>query len=314
MYPTVLHTGRDIIHRYEGNPLISIEDMPFRCSAVWNAGIVFFENQYLLLMTVETLEGLGSIFLATSKDGIHFFIDSKPFITVCEHCPYAQYDIFSIRDPRITQIDGIYYITCLVESENGFMIALAKTKDFKTVTTMELVTEPDTKSGALFSRKIGNRFALLSRPNDGGGIWISYSDDLVYWGHSVVLMIPRGGFWDSSKIGVACPPIEIDQGWLLIYYGEKETSAGPLFRLGAALLDAEDPSRVIARSNIPILSPRENYERIGNIRNLVFSCGALFEENRILKIYYGASDSCICLGTVELESILRVCHQSGEDY
>jgi predicted GH43/DUF377 family glycosyl hydrolase len=101
--------------------------------------------------------------------------------------------------------------------------------------------------------------------------------------------------------------MEVDQGWLLIYYGVKGTAGGPLFRLGAAILDAEDPSNVIARSNIPILGPRERYERIGDQPNLIFSCGAVLEEDGEVKLYYGGADSCICLGTAEVDEILRVC-------
>jgi predicted GH43/DUF377 family glycosyl hydrolase len=124
-------------------------------------------------------------------------------------------------------------------------------------------------------------------------------------------MTPRGGYWDADVVGAAAPPVETDRGWLLIYYGEKRTSAGPLVRLGAAVLDAEDPARVIARSNIPILSPRERYERMGDVPNVVFSCGALLDGRGRVSVYYGASDSCICLGQAALEDIVRIC-QEGE--
>ena len=117
---------------------------------------------------------------------------------------------------------------------------------------------------------------------------------------------------DSDRIGTAAPPIRVDAGWLLIYYGEKHTTGGPLVRLGAAVLAAEDPSRVIARSNIPILSPRERYERIGDVPNVVFSCGALLEDGQV-KVYYGASDSCICLGSAAVEDIVAVCFEGERE-
>ena len=104
------------------------------------------------------------------------------------------------------------------------------------------------------------------------------------------------------------------RGWLLIYYGEKDTSAGPLIRLGAAILDRDDPSCVLARSNIPILAPREKYERIGDVGNVVFSCGALLENGNQVRVYYGASDSCICLGVGSLDDIIRVCRASQQEY
>ncbi|MHC4337309.1 MAG: glycoside hydrolase family 130 protein [Planctomycetota bacterium] len=314
MYQVSLKAGRDVIHRYGGNPLIAIGDLAFRCSDIWNAGVVRFRGEYLLLLTVETLEGLGSIYLARGTDGYHFSVESKPFMTGSHHGLFAQYESFGIRDPRVSEIDGTYYIAYVAYSENGKRIGLARTEDFQSVERMAFVSEPDTKSGALFSSKIGGRYAMLQRPSIGGSIWVSYSDDLVYWGSSTVVITPRSGYWDSTRVGAAGPPIEIDQGWLLIYYGEKDTTAGPLVRLGAAILDREDPSCVIARSNIPILAPREKYERIGDVWNVVFSCGALLESNGEVKIYYGASDSCICLGTGMLEDIIRVCHESQKEY
>ncbi len=175
------------------------------------------------------------------------------------------------------------------------------------------ISQVDVKNGVLFPRKVGGKYLLLKRPSTGSSIWLSYSDDLVFWGCSTVLMTPRSRYWDSDRIGAAATPIEIDEGWLLIYYGEKSTSAGPLVRLGAAILDRDDPARVLARSNIPILSPREKYERIGDIPNVVFSCGALLEDGQV-NVYYGASDSCICRGAAPLEDILRVCFESEREF
>jgi len=306
--------GRDIIHRYKGNPLISIEDLPFMCSDIWNAAVVRFEDQCLLLMTVETLEGLGSIYLARGKDHGRFAVDPKPFMTASEDGPFAPYERFGVRDPRVTLLEGTYYITYVAESEHGRRIGLAHTDDFRSVQRIGLISQTDNTNGALFPRKIKGRYAMLERPAEGGSIWIRYSDDLTYWGSSKVVMSPRGGFWDSTRIGAAGPPIEIGQGWLLIYYGEKGTSAGPLVRLGAAILNRDDPARLIARSNIPILSPRENYERIGDVGNMVFSCGALLDPQGDMRIYYGASNSCICLGTGTLDDITRICRESEEEF
>jgi predicted GH43/DUF377 family glycosyl hydrolase len=193
-------------------------------------------------------------------------------------------------------------------------VGLARTEDFQTVEEMPYASEPDNKSAALFPTKLNGRYAMLERPSEGASIWISFSENLVYWGRSAVVMTPRSRYWDCDRIGAACPPVEIEQGWLLIYYGEKDTFAGPLVRLGAAVLDREDPSRVLARSNIPILSPRERYERIGDVGNVVFSCGAVIEDNNRVMLYYGASDSCICLGTCTLDSILEICRRSQEVY
>jgi beta-1,4-mannooligosaccharide/beta-1,4-mannosyl-N-acetylglucosamine phosphorylase len=301
-------SGQDIVHRCKENPLITIDELPLICSDIWNAGVVRLKDRYLLLMTVETLEGSGCIYLARSSDGYRFKVDSEPFMTSSTKSPFARYETIGVFDPRITKIDSIYYITYLAESEYGRRIGLACTDDFSSVERMQFISQPDTKCGCLFSRTFNGRYAMLERPAAGDSIWLSYSDDLLHWGLSTVVFTPRGGFWDSNRVGVAGPPIEINEGWLLIYYGEKYTSGGPLVRLGAAILDKDKPSNVLGRSNIPILAPRTKYERIGDVGNIVFSCGSMLEENKEIKIYYGVSDSCICLGTACLDEIIELCN------
>jgi predicted GH43/DUF377 family glycosyl hydrolase len=305
---------RDVVHRYKENPLIGIEELPFRCSDIRNAGVVYFEGEYLLLLTVETLEGLGNIYVARGKDGRHFSTESKPLLSACTCKVCSCYTTYGVLDPRVTHIDQTYYITYVAKSEHGQRVAIAQTENFRSIKGKHFISEPDTKSSALFPKKINGRYAMLQRPSAGGSIWIRYSDDLKYWGSSTIVMTPRSRYWDPTRIGTASPPIEIAEGWLLIYYGVKNTSAGPLVRLGAAILGRDDPSRVIARSNIPILSPREKYERIGDVGNFIFSCGTLLEGDKELKIYYGASDSCICLGTCTLEDVIHVCQKGLEEY
>ena len=305
--------GRDVVRRCKCNPLIGLQDLPFRGSDIWNAGVVRFGEGYLLLITVETLEGRCAIYRAHGDDGEHFTVDPEPLMAPVEDGPHRAYENRSIRDARITPMDGGYYVTYLAEGDHGLRVGLARTSDFRSVERMGYVSQVDVKNGTLFPRTIGGRYLLLKRPDAGKSIWLSRSDDLEFWGDNQVVMTPRRGYWDSDRIGAAAPPIEIDEGWLLIYYGEKSTSAGPLVRLGAAILDRDDPARVLARSNIPILSPRERYERIGDVPNVVFSCGALLADGQ-LSVYYGASDSCICLGAATLEDILRVCFESDREF
>ena len=312
MYRIAHKTGQDVIQRYKFNPLISIDDLPLGCSDIWNAGVIHFQDQYLLLLTVETLKGSGCIYMAHGTDGYKFFVEPEPFMTASRDELFAPYETYGIYDPRITKIDSTYYITYLAESAHGRRIGLARTYDFQSVERMQIISEPDTKSACLFSRRIEGRYVMLERPSAGDSIWLSYSDDLIHWGSSTVVLTPRGGYWDSNRVGAAGPPIEIEQGWLLIYYGEKDTSGGPLVRLGAAILRKDQPSRVLYRSNIPILSPREKYERIGDVANIVFSCGALLEDTGQIKVYYGASDSCICLGVTTLNEIIQICQENQE--
>ena len=192
------------------------------------------------------------------------------------------------------------------QRDESDFLALDYFKDFERVA---LVSEPGNKDGALFDRKINGRYVRLDRPIGAGvgNMWISYSPDLMNWGDSKLLATTRDGYWDTTRIGASAQPIETDEGWLEIYHGVKDTASGPIYRLGTLLLDKDDPSRVLGRSAIPILSPRMDYERIGDVGNVVFSCGALPHENGDVYIYYGAADTSICLGICSMEDLIASC-------
>ncbi|NLF29259.1 MAG: glycosidase [Planctomycetes bacterium] len=303
----------DVVVRSPANPLVGINDIPFACSDIWNAGVTCVDGVCIMLITIELLEGRHAIYRARSEDGETFAIDGTPFMVPATEGPRARCESAGIRDPRVTFLEGCYYIGYLAEGDDGLRVALARTKDFQSVEWLGYPTQVDEKNGTLFPARIGGRYALLTRPNAGASIWVIYSDDLEFWGSPAPVMTPRAGYWDSDRIGPGPPPIETEQGWLLLYYGQKSTSAGPLVRLGAALLDREDPARVLARSNIPILSPRERYERIGDVPNVVFSCGALLSDG-IVTVYYGASDSVICRGSAPLEEIIGHCFRSAREF
>lgn len=301
---------KDVIHRYDNNPLITVADIPFPCNTVFNAGCAKYEGEYILLLRVEDLTGRSVFALARSKDGYDFTVEDSPVMEPAQTGEFAKYERKGIEDPRITRIDGIYYIMYTAASKYGARLALAKTEDFRKFERIAFISEPDNKNGVLFPEKIGGKYARLDRPMTRklGNIWISYSDDLVTWGHSSVVMTIRDEHWDSWRIGASCQPIKIDGGWLAIYHGVKMVSSGPIYRLGAAMLDGDDPSKVLCRTAIPILSPREYYERVGDVNNVVFSCGAILEENgEDLKIYYGASDTSICVGTANVNSLMQFC-------
>ncbi len=299
--------GRDVVHRWEGNPLITIADLDFKCNDIRNAGAVDFEGETLLAVDIEDLSGMQSVHLARQRKNARFEVEKEPFMSASVDVPYAQHESWGIMDPRITFLEGTYYITYVANSDHGYRLGLAKTKDFKSVERVGFTSEPDTKGGALFPSRIKGRYGRLERPHEGQSIWISYSDDLIFWGNSEEVLMPRSGFWDMSRVGTGPPPIEIDEGWLLIYYGVKDTSSGPLYRLGAAILEKDNPTNVVGRSNIPILAPREDYERLGDTPNIVYSTGAFVEENGSIFLYYGAADSCICVGTTTVEEIKTSC-------
>jgi predicted GH43/DUF377 family glycosyl hydrolase len=136
-------------------------------------------------------------------------------------------------------------------------------------------------------------------------MWLSFSPDLVHWGDHRMLMAARdGAWWDANKIGLGPPPLETEKGWLILYHGVKQTAAGCIYRLGLALLDLEDPGRVIARSDPWVFAPVEPYEQMGDVGNVVFSCGWIPDGKSRVRIYYGASDTSTCFATADLDDLL----------
>jgi predicted GH43/DUF377 family glycosyl hydrolase len=305
----------DIIHRSEHNPVIDFADIPFGCINLYNAGCIKKNGKYILLLTIEHLDGTTELFLAEGSDGYSFKVAKEPFIVPRKDDPLYKYKTMGVLDARITFLEDDYYIIYLSESKHGILLNLAKTKDFISVEKLGIISQPDTKAGALFPRKINGKYIRLDRPNTGGSIWVSYSHDLRFWGESEVVLSPRDGYWDSNHIGCAAPPIEIPQGWLVFYYGVKMTSGGTLTRIGTAILNKDNPAAsIVGRSNIPVLSPRELYERVGDISNIVFSCGAVLEEDASIKLYYGTSNNCLYVGTTTLDEIIDTCLQSKKDF
>lgn len=307
---------RDLFFRWEGNPVLTLDDIPFRCNTVFNGTIVKHAEEYLLLFRVEGQQGYSFFALARSSDGYHFEVEDQPVLLPAREGPFARYESMGIEDPRATFLDGHYYILYTAVGSTGPRIALARTRDFHQFERLALVSEPGNKDGVLFPEKIGGLYARLDRPigMGVGSIWVSYSRDLRHWGRSQVVLSPRPGYWDSYRVGASVPPIKTEKGWLEIYHGVQWTPAGPIYRAGVALLDLEDPSRVLACSRSPVLSPRERYERVGDIPNVVFPCGAVIEPNGEIKVYYGAADTCICVATMRLDDLVRHTLTEADDW
>jgi len=213
--------------------------------------------------------------------------------------------MFGIEDPRISLIEGTYYINYVGVSPCGVTTCLASTKDFISFERHGVIFCPENKDVAIFPEKVNGRYYALHRPfsplfkrND---IWIGESSDLICWGNHHCLMGPRADCWDEVKIGAGAVPFKIDDGWLEVYHGADRNGR---YCLGAVLLDAEQPGKIIARADKPILEPEADYEREGFFGNAVFSCGLLCEEGK-LKIYYGASDTSICYAELSLEETIE---------
>ncbi|TVX98251.1 glycoside hydrolase family 130 protein [Cohnella terricola] len=245
------------------------------------------------------LTSISHFRVARSQDGIHFKIDDKPTIL-----PGSIYEAYGIEDPRITQIEDTYYITYSAISEYGICTGLMTTKDFATFHRKGNIFHPDNKDVVIFPRKIGGKYYAIHRPSFSHygkpEMWIADSNDLQMWGNHRHLAGLREGSWDDGRIGASAVPIDTEEGWLEIYHGADKNNR---YCLGALLLDRDEPWKVIARSISPFMQPEEKFETEGFFGNVVFPCGVLVE-NRIVKIYYGASDTCIGYAEISLDHIL----------
>jgi len=259
-----------------------------------------FSDPRLIITPTETyLTSISHLRLARSKDGIHFEIDDVPAIS-----PVNDYETFGLEDPRISLIDGIYYITYVVVSPFGVTTCLISTGDFISFQRHGVIFCPENKDAVLFPEKVEGKFYALHRPVSPlfkkQDIWIAESPDLHCWGNHRCLMGPCPGHWDETKIGAGAVPFKIDRGWLEIYHGVDRNNR---YCLGAVLLDGAEPWKIIARANKPILEPQANYERKGFFGNVVFSCGLLCEDDKV-RIYYGAADTVICYAELSLKEII----------
>lgn len=245
------------------------------------------------------LTSISHLRVARSRDGVNFTIDSTPALA-----PANEYETFGLEDPRITRISDTYYITYVAVSPCGVVTAMASTTDFKTFERRGTIFCPDNKDVVIFPEPVGGAYYALHRPASSlfarQDMWIAESPDLICWGDHRCLMSTRPGLWDGLKIGAGAAPFRLDDGWLEIYHGADTSNR---YCLGAALLDAEKPWIVKARSPSPIFEPHESYECDGFFGNVVFTCGALCE-NETVRLYYGAADTSICYAELPLADIL----------
>jgi beta-1,4-mannooligosaccharide/beta-1,4-mannosyl-N-acetylglucosamine phosphorylase len=307
--------GPDKLQRWRRNPILTLEDVPYRCNTVFNATPVKVDGTYYLIVRVEGQQGCSFFALAHSGDGLHFEVEPSPCLLPSIHEPWRTWEQHGIEDPRLTVLEGEYYVMYTAVSGYGHYIALAKTEDFHTYERLAIVSGPGNKDGVLFPEKINGLYARLDRPFGGGigAIWVSYSPDLIHWGKSEYVCGPRHRYWDTFRIGASAPPIRTERGWLEIYHGTKWTSAGPIYRIGAMMLDIDNPAKVIGRCLEPLLSPRTDYERIGDVGNVVFACGAIVEDSGEVKVYYGAADTSICVAFASLDDIIESCFECEDD-
>lgn len=254
---------------------------------------VIFTPDQILLTSISHLR------VARSRDGVNFTIDPEPALS-----PDRASETFGLEDPRITEIDGRYYIAYKSVSPDGICTSLAVTDDFVHFEKKGIIFCPENLDVCIFPEKVGGRYVALHRPVPhflgGLNIWIAYSDNLMEWGDHSLLMGVQPGSWESGRIGGGAIPIKTERGWLEIYHG---ATSDDHYCLGAVLLDLDDPSKIVARSREPILKPEAMYETGGFMPNVVFTCGVVADGDD-LSIYYGAADMVVARADLSISELL----------
>lgn len=299
-----------IIKRWQGNPILTKHDVPYTVETVHNAGVVKHNGKYVMLFRSHRRNGRSIIGIAESDDGFRFRVRPDPFLTPSEEEPFASSEEYGVEDPRICATGDEYLVTYSAYSRHGVRVALARTEDFERVERVSLITETDHRNVVIFPGKIKERYVRLDRPHSEispWSIWISYSPDLVHWGDSRVVIKPMAYHWDEMKVGPGATPIRTEKGWLNIYHGVFKTMDGAVYRLGAALHDLEDPSKVLGVADDWILQPEDPWEVTGYVHNVVFCCGAVSENDGTMKIYWGGADSVMCAGTAVIADVVGLC-------
>lgn len=302
----------DLVTRSPRNPILTPDDVPYPVATVHNAAASRLDDgRTALVFRSHTPTGRSVLGYAESADGEQFTVRPEPFLVPATHEPFATYERFGVEDPRLTRLDGWWHLTYSAYSQHGVRIGLARTADFTNVERIALITQADHRNVVLFPERIGSDYVRLDRPHTEltpWSIWLSRSPDLIHWGRAERLIAPATYHWTSAKIGPGAPPIRTDAGWLNIFHGVYPTMAGHVYRLGVALHDLTDPTHLLGVADPWILEPRDPWERTGYVPNVVFTCGALLQDDgTTLRLYWGAADTVLCTGTADINQLLQLC-------
>ncbi len=296
----------DVVWRYSRNPIITRDAVP-GANSIFNSAVVPFNGAFAGVFRCDNTARDMQIHAGFSDDGIHWRIEPQRIQFVCDDPEIGQF-VYGY-DPRVCWIEDRYWITWC-NGYHGPTIGVAYTYDFRTFYQLENAFLPYNRNGVLFPRRINGKYAMLSRPSDRGhtpfgDIFYSESPDMIHWGRHRFVMAPVGG-WQSTKIGAGPTPIETPEGWLLIYHGVLTSCNGFVYSFGAALLDLEKPWKVIYRTRPYLLNPREYYECVGDVPNVVFPCAALVDPpTGRMAIYYGGADTVTCLAFAYLHEVVE---------
>jgi beta-1,4-mannooligosaccharide/beta-1,4-mannosyl-N-acetylglucosamine phosphorylase len=295
------------IWRYSKNPVIPRDLIP-SSNSIFNSAVVPYKDAFAGVFRCDDRTRRMVMHSGFSNDGFNWNLDPEPIQFKCEEPEIAEF-VYGY-DPRVVWIEDRYYVSWC-NWYHGPTIGMGWTKDFETFHQLENAFLPFNRNGVLFPRKINGNYAMLSRPSDNGHttfgeIYYSESPDLIYWGKHRHVMAPVVDSWQSMKVGGGPVPIETSEGWLLIYHGVLHSCNGFVYSAGVALLDLENPWKVIARAEPYAISPQAPYECIGDVPNVVFPCAALCDaDTGRLAIYYGAADTVTGLAFARVDELVE---------
>lgn len=295
----------EVMWRYSQNPIITRDAVP-DTNSIFNSAVVPFGDGFAGVFRCDNTARRMQLHAGASKDGVHWELEPKRIHFKCEDDEIGKF-VYGY-DPRVCWLEDRYYVTWC-NGYHGPTIGVGYTHDFGTFYQLENAFLPYNRNGVLFPRRIGERFALLSRPSDAGhtpfgDIFYSESPDMVHWGRHRHVMSPVGG-WQATKVGAGPTPIETSEGWLLIYHGVLTSCNGFVYSFGAALLDLEQPWNIIYRTRPYLINPREYYECVGDTPNVAFPCAALLDPpTGRMAIYYGGADTVTCLAFARFDELM----------
>ncbi|HOX27208.1 MAG TPA: hypothetical protein PLL30_15720 [Candidatus Krumholzibacteria bacterium] len=236
--------------------------------------------------------------------------------------------VHHVYDPRITRLEGHWYVVCAIDLDRGSRVGIFTTDDFTKLELLAVTGNRDARNGVLFPEKVGGKYLLLERPNtvkpavgtaSGDVIELRASDDLLHWATVGPLLSGRWHYWDEL-VGAGPPPVKTSDGWLLVYHGVATHLGGAIYQAGAALLDLADPGKVLGRTRDNILEPREPWELMGQVPNVVFPTGLLTSppredgtlspESQVL-VVYGAADTCVGIASATVTDLVAACREGG---
>lgn len=304
-----------VVWRHNNNPIIDWN--PTKKSArIFNSAVLPYEDGFIGVFRADHKNGRPQLHLGRSTDALNWDIEDEEIHWVDEQG--NDYQPSYAYDPRLVKIDDTYYIVWCCDF-GGAALGLGMTKDFKAFVRLENPFIPFNRNGVLFPRKVNDKFLLLSRPSDSGhtpfgDIFLSESPDLVHWGRHRRVMTKGGqGWWQGTKIGSGATPIETSEGWLMFYHGVSGTCNGFVYSMGAAILDKDNPSKVLYRTRDYLLTPEKEYEKTGFVPNVAFPCATLQDpETGRIAIYYGAADTYVAVAYAQVDELVKYIKENSE--